>query len=260
VSLTRGSNTSTVVYRGQANFQYILYGSSNTTTWSSLMTNLCTSSSMSFSETNRPIRFYRAVSLKTPLLYQCTFSGIENGEFMVFVRTNDTIALVGYNSGIQGIFANALSVDTNGRYCGTIFPNRTGCLMFTSNAVSGTLSNGTVRTATVSGSLKSSSGPFQGAAGLYSGTLSLDCNGTIKAILASDGTLFLYATTSSGVTEGGTVPVNSNGSFSVATYRNAHYTGALSLAQRVMSGTFTHGCDDGNGTGPFSASRSEKLF
>src|SRR5690242_7421721 len=71
ISLAHGSNTTTVTYRGQTNFQFILYASSNSTAWAGLLTNFCTNPQMTFSESNRPIRFYKASSLKTPLIYQC---------------------------------------------------------------------------------------------------------------------------------------------------------------------------------------------
>jgi hypothetical protein len=263
LSLTRGINNSTVTYRGQTNFQYIIYVSSNATTWSSLLTNVCTSSVMNHSDTNRPIRFYKAAALKTPLLYQCTFSGIENGQFIIFVRTNDTAMLVGFISGVQGAFENSLLIGADNRVCGTIFANRTGCLLFSSNSVSGSLSNGATRTATVSGLLKSNSGPFQTAAGVYSGTYSLSCDGTIKGILAPDGTLFFYTVNSfSAATDGGIVGVNGDGSFSLATTGGSystHYTGALRMPQRLMEGGYQHGCD-GNSIGVFSTSILERLF
>src|SRR5439155_17078273 len=121
LSLVRGSNTTTVTYRGQTNFQFILYASSNSTSWSGLVTNLCTSPQMTFSETNRPVRFYKAASLKTPLIYQCSFSGADSGSFMLFARTNDTLALVGYStSGTHGEFADPLPIGTNNLYAGNL--------------------------------------------------------------------------------------------------------------------------------------------
>src|SRR5437899_6539827 len=92
LALTRGSNTTSVTYRGQTNFQFILYASSNSTSWTGLVTNLCTNSQMAFSETNRPIRFYKATSLKTPLIFTCTNDGPQNAAFAIFARTNDTLA------------------------------------------------------------------------------------------------------------------------------------------------------------------------
>ena len=230
-------------------------------TWSGLLTNLCTNPVMNFSETNRPTRLYKAASLKTPLLYQCSFSGNENGEFMLFVRVNDTAALVGFNSALQqGAFANALAIGTNNQFCGTILPNRTGCLSFTSNSVSGSLSNGATRVGTITGVLKSNSGPFQNSAGIYSGTLTSGCLGTLKAIFASDGTLFIYADYGTGITDGGTTVLTANTFSSPPTTRGAHYAGALSPTQRVMQGGVTHACDTADINATFSLSRSEKIF
>src|SRR5258706_8203816 len=78
LSLIHGSNSTTLTYLGQVNFQYVVYASTDLKTWSGLITNLCTASVMNFTETNRPNRCYKAVSLKTPLFYRCTFSGNEN--------------------------------------------------------------------------------------------------------------------------------------------------------------------------------------
>jgi hypothetical protein len=261
LSLSRTNNNSTIVYRGQTNFQYVLYASSNSMVWTPFLTNLCTSTAMSLTETNRPIRLYKAVSLKTPLFYQCTFSGNENGQFMLFVRANDTAALMGFNSALQqGAFANSLAIGTNNQFCGTVLPDRTGCLLFTSNSISGSLSNGATRTATVTGTLKANNGPFQSSAGIYSGTLTSGCGGTVKAMLTPDGTLFIYAIYDTGTTDGGVGSVLAGNTFSsIPTARGAHYTGALSPSQLLMQGTIDHACDEQT-IGSFRITRAEKLF
>jgi hypothetical protein len=219
---------------------------------------------MNFSETNRPTRFYKAMALSTPLFYACNLSGTENGGFMIFARTNDTLALVGTDSALGGIFANALGVSGNSQCCGTLFANRVGCLAFTSNSISGSLSNGASRVGTISGTLSSNSGQFQPAAGLYSGGFAVfdgaDCDGTLKAILAPDGTFYLYVVYPSGLTDGGSIVIAAGGGFTVLTPRGSHFTGTLNISQRAIFGSFTHGCDSNTGTGPFSLSRSEKLF
>jgi hypothetical protein len=250
-----------VTYRGQINFQYAIYASTNLTNWSGLTTNLCTAAAMNFTETNRPVRLYKAMTIKTPLFYTNSFSGAESGAFMVFVRTNDTMALVGYDGVVEGAFANSLAVGGSNQYCGAIFANRTGCLNFTSNSVSGNLSNGTTRVGTIVGGLKSNSGAYQAAAGVYSGTIDSgsDCDGTFKGILAPDGTFYLYVQYGSGLTDGGWTTITSGG-FTVLTLRGTHFYGAISIAQRVITGNFQHGCDGATGLGTYSMSRTEKLF
>lgn len=261
VSVVRGSNSTTVTYRGQINYQYAIYGSTNMTNWTGLTTNLCTAAAMTFTETNRPARFYKATCIKTPLFYTNSFSGAEIGAFMVFVRTNDTMALVGYDGVLEGAFSNSLGVGTNNQCCGTIFANRTGCLNFTSNSVSGNLTNGTARVGTVVGGLKSNAGIYQAAAGVYSGTIDAasDCPGTMNAILAADGTFYFYVQYPSGFSDGGWTTITSGG-FTVLTPHGAHYYGAISISQRVITGTFQHGCDSVQGLGNYSMTRTEKLF
>jgi len=261
LSLTRGGATSIVTYHGQTNFQFILYASSNSTSWNGLLTNLCTSPQMTFSETNRPIRFYKATSLKTPLIYQCSFSGADSGSFMLFARTNDSLALVGYStSGTHGEFADPLPVGTNNLYAGNFLASRTGTLILTSNSVSGTVTNGPAQSARINGILKPNVGPFQASAGLYSGTYSDACFGTLKAILAADGTFILFVSDNTGVTDGGLIGINSNGSFTVATLRGSHYTGTLNQSSRTITGQYAHGICDGFSPGSFSMSRTEKVF
>lgn len=262
VSLTRGSNTSTVTYRGQTNFQFILYASSNSTSWTGLVTNLCTSAQMTFSETNRPIRFYKASSLKTPLIYQCSFSGADSGSFMLFARTNDTAALVGYrSSGTSGEFSDPLPIGANNRYAGNLLVGRTGILILTSNNVSGSVSNGASRTGTIGGALKPNVGPFQASAGLYSGGYSDACVGTLKGILAADGTFILFVSDTLGGTDGGIAILSSTGSpTTVATLRGSHYNCKLNAATRTITGDYAHGICDGVSPGFFTMSRTEKVF
>src|SRR5258706_427138 len=168
------------------------------------------------------------------------------------------VALVGYDAGVEGAFANALGVGTNNQSCGALFANRTGCLSFTPNSVSGSVSNGASRVGSVSGTLKANSGTYQPAAGIYSGSFSVfdgaDCDGTLKAILAPDGTISLYILYASGLSDGG-IAVTSSGAFTVATPRGSHFTGAISISQRLISGQFIHGCDNAMCGGPLTFTR-----
>ena len=67
VSLIRGSNSTAIIYAGETNFQYTLYGSSNLVAWTGLTTNLCLSPQMTFSESNRLTRFFRPLVRRLPL-------------------------------------------------------------------------------------------------------------------------------------------------------------------------------------------------
>jgi hypothetical protein len=260
LSLTPGSNFTSITYRGQTNFQFTLYGSSNATTWSALTTNLCVSPQMTFLETNRPARFYKATSLKTPLIYQCNFAGTDNGAFALFARTNDTVSLIGYNNSLHGEFSDALPVGINNQFFGNLLAGRTGVLTFTPSRVSGSVTNGATRTATINGILKSDVGPYQNVAGHYTGNLvAASCAASLHVIVIADGTIFLFVAFGA-TTDGGVAAITSN-SFSVATPRGAHYNGTISVSGTPsISGNFIHGCDDNTGFGNFTMTRSEKVF
>jgi len=215
---------------------------------------------MSFTDSLGSGRLYKAISQKTPLIFQCSFSGGDSGAFALFVRTNDTVALVGYSNAGHGEFSNALPIGINNQYAGNLLAGRTGALTFTATRVSGFLTNGAARTATVTGVLKSDVGPLQSTAGLYTGSLAgASCAGTLTVILIADGTVLLYVSYA-GSTDGGLAAVTGN-SFTVATPRGAHFTGTI-ISARIPSitGSFVHGCADGTGFGNFTVSRAEKVF
>jgi len=258
VSLIHGSSSTAVIYSGKTNFQYALYGSSNLVVWTGLTTNLCVSPQMTFSESNRLTRFFKATSSKTPLTYQCTLSGSDSGDFMVFVRTNDTFAMIGTTTLSPGEYANSLPISSDNRYYGPLLTGRTGLLAFTDRAVSGSLSNLASRTGAIVGALKANAGPFQTSAGIYSGTFSGACTGTVVAIVSADGTIYLYATDPRGPDAGSTV-INGT-SFTVATPRGTHYTGTLTVSLHRIGGTILHACDGVSGFGNFTMNRTEKVF
>jgi len=259
LSLTHGVSNTTITYRGQTNYQYILYGSTNSTTWVVVVSNLCTNPQMNSSDPNRPNRFYKATSWKMPQIYECTLSWADMGSFLLFARTNDTVALLGTTSMSPGEYANSLPIGINNRYAGALLTGRTGLLSFTSNTVSGSLSNGTSRTGAIAGALKANSGIFQGSAGIYTGSLSGACGGTIRLALCADGTLYLYISDNGAAPDGGSTVLTSP-SFTVLTPRGTHYFGTLNNSTRTINGTFSHGCASAQDPGSFFTSRGEKLF
>jgi hypothetical protein len=258
LSLTHGSNATIITYRGQTNYQFALYASSNSLAWTGLTTNLCTGPQMTFSDTNRPLRFYKAAALKTPQIYECSISGSDTASFALFARTNDTVALVGSSSVSAGEFANSLPIGTNNQYCGPLLTGRTGCIALTSNTVSGAVTNNGLQSGKInSGALMGNTGPFQTSAGLYSGLIR-GCSGVVQAILSADGSLFLYADDGGGP-DGGNATITGN-SFTVATPRGAHYQGAINVAGKTIIGTVAHApCGLVAGVS-FSMTRSEKVF
>jgi hypothetical protein len=212
---------------------------------------------MNFSDPNRPNRFYKATSLKTPQIYECTLTGADMGSFLLFARTNDTVALLGTTSVSPGDYANSLAIGIDNRYAGALLAARTGFLAFTSNSVSGKLTNGLSQTGTIAGTLKANNGTYQPSAGLYSGTITLGaCAGSaVKAILCPDGTIYVYAASPPDCGNG---PMSAT-SFGIATPRGAHYQGTLNAVTKTIAGTFQHGCG-GPDPGNFSMTRTEKLF
>jgi len=259
VSLSHGSTTTIITYRGQTNYQFAIYGSSNSVVWTGLTTNLCTSPVMTFSDTNRPLRFYKAAALKTPQIDKCSLSGSDTASLALFARTNDTVALVGSGSTSPGEYANSLPIGTNNQYCGPLLTGRTGCITLSSNKVTGSVTNNSAQSGTVSsGALLGSSGPFQTSAGLYSGTIR-SCTGQVQAILSADGTFFLFANDDGAGPDGGSAVITGN-SFTVATPRGAHYSGTLNQATKTIVGTVDHDPCGLTAGVSFSMSRSEKLF
>ena len=121
VSLAHGSNATVITYRGQTNYQFSLYASSNFLAWTGLTTNLCTSPQMTFSETNRQLRFYKGAALKTPQIYTCSISQGDTASFALFARTNDTIALVAKRFSLT---PKALAAENDLKVTASIKPGR----------------------------------------------------------------------------------------------------------------------------------------
>ena len=259
LSLSRGPTSTTVTYRGQTNYQYTIWGSTNCSTWTSLVSAVNSTPQISFSEANRSNRFYKATTLRTAQIYECTLSGADMGSFLIFARTNDTAVLLGSSSMGPGEFANSLSIGTNNRYSGSLMTGRTGFLAFGSNSISGRLTNGLNPSGTISGTLKANNGTYQTSAGLYTGTINPGppCGGTpVRAILCPDGTIFLESASPADAGSG-----TMAGTSMAVTLGPAHYTGTLitSGTTRILSGSIAHACG-GNDVANFSLTRMEKLF
>jgi len=231
-----------ITYRGATNFQFLLQSCSNLPNWSLLASNVATNQTMTFIDsplTNSPRRFYRAVSLPTPFLYQGTFSGIDLGSFILFARTNGAVTFAGLNTtSHRGEYAT-LTVASNSVGCGTFIAGVPGCLALNSNAVSGSFTNTTShQTGTVTGLQKSNTGLFNGAAGLYAGTISDVHSGVAKILLCPDGSLAFYRTDSyTGKNDGAITSMTSMNL--VDSYLNGstlvHMTGSFDRPSRTFS-------------------------
>jgi hypothetical protein len=248
LSLTSAPGGVKIVYRGATNFQFLIQSCTNWEGWTLLASNVVTNSTMTFVDTqstNRRARFYRAVSLRTPFLYRGTFSGSEQGSFILLARTNNSTVFMGVNTTSthrRGEYATALAIDSNNVACGNYIANVSGCLrLITSNTVTGTFTNSASQTGTLSGIQKANVGLFAGGAGLYTGTISDLHSGTARILLCPDGTYAFYRTDSyTGKNDGAVTNMTllaNNGV--VDTYLNGatqvHLTGSFDRQTRVFS-------------------------
>jgi hypothetical protein len=235
-----------VTYRGATNFQYLVQTSSNLQNWSLLSSNVATNPAVSFldSQTNRQARFYKAASLRTPLLYRGTNFGGELGGFVLLARTNNSTVFMGVNltqssaHNKRGEYTTALTVDSNNVICGTYILGAPGCLQITpSNTLSGKFTNGLQLTGTTSGTLRPNTGPYNGYAGIYSGTVQ-GHDGPAVLLLCPDGLLAFLRT--DGNKDDGTVSVMGNND-TVDAYLNGasavyfHVTGSFQRLNRTFS-------------------------
>jgi len=254
LSVTSSVGGASITYRGATNFQFLIQVSSNWVTWSMLSSNLTTNQVMTIVDakaTNQPARFYKAVSLVTPFLYQGTFSGSEQGKFLLFARTNNQATFIGINTLAthpRGEFANALDVAEDGNSCGTYLAGAPGCLLLTaSNTISGKFTNATSHVAgTLTGTQKANSGIFNGAAGLYSGTVPAPHSGSAKLLLCPDGTAAFYRTDSpNGRNDGQVWLMPSSGIVDVylSSSTKMHLLGQFTRATRTFS-LIIHELDD----------------
>jgi hypothetical protein len=199
LSLTSAPGGMRIIYRGATNFLYSIHATSNLVNWATLSSGVATNRVMTFTDsqsTNRPARFYRAVSMPTPLMYQGTFSGSETGAFVLLARTNNTTVFMGVNltpAHRRGEYIDSMVAQDDGSACGAFIAGAPGCLLLTlSNSISGKFTNSSQATGTVSGIQRANVGSYSGLGGIYSGTVSAPHSGNAKILLSPDGSFAFY--------------------------------------------------------------------
>jgi hypothetical protein len=256
-----------ITYRGATNFQFLVEVSSDLLGWSLLASNVATNAAMTFVDapaTGQRARYYQAVSLKTPLLYQGTFSGGQRGGFLLLARTNNRATFFAVNttsSSWRGEYTNGLALAEDGSACGSYLASAPGCLLLTpTNTISGKFTNSTQVAGTLSGVQKPNNGIFSGAAGLYSGPIVGSYPGSAKMLLCPDGTLAFYRSgSSSPPLEGQVSSMKGDGivDFYLQTGLYPHITGQFATAAR----TFTLTIHEKNGlVSTVNLTLSEPLF
>jgi hypothetical protein len=268
LSITSGPGGIRITCRSATNFQLLLEGCSDWSAWSLVASNVATNQTMTFFDpqaANRPMRFYRAASLTTPFLYQGTFSGTEQGGFILLARTNATAVFIGLNTTTghrRGEYAGSLIVSSNDMACGTFIAGVPGCLTLTpSNTLSGRFTNTVSRqTGTVTGGQKANVGIFSGAAGVYTGTVPAPHSGNAKLLLCPDGSFAFYRTDSYTGKNDGAVSSMTTASIVDAYFNGStlvHLLGSFNRTARTFSLTI-HEADEL--PSPFTMTLNEPLF
>jgi hypothetical protein len=245
LSIALGASGAKITYRGATNFQFLLEVSSDLTGWSLLASNVATNAVMTFLDApamDQRARYYQAVSLKTPFLYQGTFSGGQRGGFLLLARTNNRATFFAVNTTSatwRGEYTNGLALAEDGAACGSYLASAPGCLSLTpTNTILGRFTNSAQVVGTLTGVQKANSGVFSGAAGLYSGPILGSYPGSAKVLLCPDGTLAFYRSgSSSPPLEGQVSSMKIDGivDFYLQTGLYPHITGQFAAAARTFS-------------------------
>jgi hypothetical protein len=190
------------------------------------------------------------------------YGNYDAGSFAAFVNTNGQTTLVGfgYNGYGQAGGATAqFTVDSHGNW------------QFDSNSVAGVSGDGEIgddgsfwgevyfnngdyiQLSGFQPALQSPLGPFQNAAGNYSGSWSGGGQtGPLKAVLSADGYIVFCTLDPQGGSDGGLGQLDSDGHFTTTSDNGATISGTLTNATLKIGGTFVS--TDGSGT--WSLSRS----
>jgi hypothetical protein len=265
LSLTSMVGGARLTYRGATNFRFLVQSSTDWTSWSLVASNVATNRTMAVRDNSAgsfPERYYRAVTLKTSLFYQGTFSGGEAGNFVLFARTNNQVTFLGVNTTrARAEFLTPLTVNTNGTGCGTYIAGAPGCVSLTATStVSGRFTNAASQAGTLTGGQKANYGIFSQYAGYYTGTFSGFCPGTARALFCPDGTLAIYFVDSNTQrTDGQVAVILANNLLDFYLVSGAgHVLGTFAPSTRTFSGTI----HENPGCSPltFSLTRSEPLF
>ena len=246
LSATSTAGGMRLTYRGATNFQYQILVSSNLQSWTILSSNVAVSQALTNLDTqatNKPMRFYKAASLRTPFFYQGTYSGTASGGsggYILFARTNGSLTFLGVSPGNgfkRGEYANSLVVGSNDLTCGTYVSGAPGCLQFASNTLTGKFTNAPF-TGTLTGIQKANLGLFNGAAGRYTGPVTDGHTGSATLLLCPDGAFAFYRTDNdTGKNDGGVSSMNTDRTVDVYLSGSTalHLTGSFNTQTRTFS-------------------------
>jgi len=191
-------------------------------------------------------------------IYTGTFAGqSDNGGFAAFVGSDGMAVIVGYSSPTrEGVFFEDVQVQADGSFSrwhgGNLINGQVSGGGVTGNYVS-SKGNGTFQ-----GTQRPDTGNQQNAAGYYRGTYNFYdvITGPIHAVVAADGTLFVYTTGEAPLgPDGGFGTVNTQNQFSCTTVGGAVANGTLAPLTWTATGTFTYLTFNGT----FTATRLKAL-
>jgi uncharacterized delta-60 repeat protein len=232
--------------------------------WLPLQTNTLGSGPLYFSDPNWMNyrgRFYRVrMQSQYQGIYTGQFSGqADAGGFAVMLRANQTGVTVGYNTPQEeGVYADGFTVAANGSTSYSTTEGGTFTGTFTATAVSGSFVNSFGVPGTISGIRRPDTGIQQTNAGYYVGTFSGYYSGTARAILAADGTLFLFTYAGVDSEGGGFGTVNAGNVVSASNVPDGlTITGTLNATTKVMSGNYLLGSTT---LGTWTITRTESAY
>ena len=186
--------------------------------------------------------------------YLGKFYGQEDmGGFAVLIKDGQGTALGFNTSQDEGLIAPAFDIDTGGKFSGETLQG--GGFKGTANAslMKGQFSNWRGRPGSFEAMRIDDVGPFSANAGYYVGTYTgASTSGVAAAILAPDGSIFVYNYDSSFADGGGFGTVNGSNVIAAQLLTSGTtIAGNLNTGTNTMSGTFT-----GSDSGTFTMSRA----
>ena len=222
-------------------------------------------------------KFYSYAGIYGGQIYDLTFNDPYAGVFGVLISTNGQATVIGYdvdsfqniNETQSGGVAAQFNVDAHGNW------------QFNSNSLAGVSGSGSVSkdgsfsgeldftngdSVSLSGYAQSALGPFQNAAGGYSGTWSITnqgqhYTGKILAGLSAAGQLpFCFFDPSGAQNDGGLGQFGSNNKFITTNATSGDvYSGTINLSTFQITGIVSNGLSDGPFKGTYTLSRSANV-
>ncbi len=190
-------------------------------------------------------------------VYTGTFS-TGGGAFAFFIGTDATAAVLGYNTNASSrqFYDASFQAGTGGNFSFTVVGPGSMSGTLSSSKLFGSFS-GRSGSGTISGSKEIPAGIQQDSIGYYEGSIQgTGDSGSIKAILAPDGTFVLLLNfSSSGQDAASGSATNSGGDFAVSSLKGVAIEGNFNSLSHVLSG----GWSTGTKAGQFVANRTRYL-